>query len=88
MSDDFTNRKIDFGNTIIEAFILGTPVVATDVGGVSDLVVSGENGWLVDNNQNSITKMLKYIMDNPDEVDKMKVKVKTYSYDSRIHGIS
>ncbi len=33
--------------TLIEAMASGCPVVATDVGGVSDLVTHGENGYLV-----------------------------------------
>lgn len=42
----------DAGNTegmptvISEAFVSGTPVIASDVGGVSDVVVNGQNGYL------------------------------------------
>ncbi len=32
---------------LIEAMAAGTPVLATDVGGVADLVAHGETGWLV-----------------------------------------
>jgi glycosyltransferase involved in cell wall biosynthesis len=35
-----------FGRVIIEAMSQGTPVVATDAGGVPDIIVSGENGLL------------------------------------------
>ena len=35
-------------NVILEAMSVGVPVVATDVGGVSELVIPGETGWLVD----------------------------------------
>jgi glycosyltransferase involved in cell wall biosynthesis len=33
--------------SLIEAMAAGVPVVSTDVGGVGDLVVHGETGWLV-----------------------------------------
>ena len=33
--------------SIIEAMLIGTPVVATDVGGVSELVIDGQTGFLV-----------------------------------------
>jgi glycosyltransferase involved in cell wall biosynthesis len=32
---------------LLEAMALGTPVVATDVGGTSDAVVAGHTGWLI-----------------------------------------
>jgi len=34
-------------NVVLEAFAVRTPVVATDVGGVKELVIPGETGWLV-----------------------------------------
>jgi glycosyltransferase involved in cell wall biosynthesis len=34
-------------NVVLEALALKTPVVATDVGGVGELVIHGQTGWLV-----------------------------------------
>jgi glycosyltransferase involved in cell wall biosynthesis len=34
-------------NVLLEAFAYGTPVVATAVGGVPDMIASGRSGWLV-----------------------------------------
>lgn len=36
-----------FGNTILEAFSVGRPVIGTRVGGIPDLVVDGVTGLLV-----------------------------------------
>lgn len=37
----------NFPHTVVEALAVGTPVVATDVGGVGEVVRDGENGLLV-----------------------------------------
>jgi glycosyltransferase involved in cell wall biosynthesis len=37
----------NFPHTVVEALAAGTPVIATDVGGVGEVVVDGENGLLV-----------------------------------------
>jgi glycosyltransferase involved in cell wall biosynthesis len=44
------SREEGFGMTVTEAMAAGTPVVATDVGGIPRLVDEGEQGYVVDPN--------------------------------------
>lgn len=69
-------------NTIFESLILGTPVIATDVGGVSTQVKNGFNGWLVQNDEESIYNGLEYILCHPEEITLMKENLKEYKYDN------
>jgi glycosyltransferase involved in cell wall biosynthesis len=48
-SDVFVLASLNEGlsQAMLEAMALGTPVVATDVGGTADAVVPGRTGWLV-----------------------------------------
>ncbi len=41
-----TSRQEAFGQTALEALACGTPVVAFDIGGLPDMVIHRENGWL------------------------------------------
>lgn len=42
------SRQEPFGLVLIEAMSSGTPVLATRVGGVPEIVSDKENGWLVE----------------------------------------
>jgi glycosyltransferase involved in cell wall biosynthesis len=37
----------NFPNVILEAFSLGVPVIATDVGGIGEIISDGVNGWII-----------------------------------------
>lgn len=67
-------------NTIYEAMILGLPVIATNVGGIASQIINGENGWLVDNDDESIYRGLKHIFENPHEIAKYKDNLRGYCY--------
>jgi len=40
-----SKKPESFGRSVAEALALGTPVVATNHGGVLDIIVEGENGF-------------------------------------------
>lgn len=70
-------------NTIYEALILGKPVVATNVGGIKTQIIENKTGWLAENNDNDIYRLLKYLLNNRDKVDEVKENVKNYEYDNK-----
>jgi hypothetical protein len=42
------SREEPFGLVLVEAMSSGTPVLATRVGGIPEIVSDSKNGWLVD----------------------------------------
>ncbi len=52
--------------TIIEAMSLGKPVVASNVGGISEIVINDENGYTVDNSVEAFCSKICYILKNED----------------------
>lgn len=47
---------------IIEAMSLGKPIVASNVGGVSEIVRNGENGYALDNDSELFVQKIEYIL--------------------------
>ena len=53
---------------LMEALALGRPVVATYVAGIPELVVEGENGWLVPaSSVEDLARALRAVLSTPDE---------------------
>jgi glycosyltransferase involved in cell wall biosynthesis len=53
-------------STIFEAMSCGTPVLATSVGAITDVITDGQTGFLIDSNNSEILgKKLVYLMNNP-----------------------
>lgn len=50
--------------TIIEAMSYGKPVVASDVGGISEIVRDGENGFLVENSTEAFVEKISLILND------------------------
>ena len=49
---------------IIEAMSYGKPVVVSNVGGISEIVVNDENGYVVDNDPKQFAEKIEYILEN------------------------
>lgn len=51
--------------SIIEAMSYGKPVVASNVGGIKEIVKDGENGFTLTNNAELFAERIEYILTNP-----------------------
>lgn len=59
---------------IIEAMSFGKPVVASDVGGVSEIVRNDQNGYTLKNNAKEFADKIEYILCNKDVYDRFSHK--------------
>lgn len=72
--------------TILEAMACGIPVIASDIGGIPDVVKSWENGLLVPPmNSNALADAIIYLLENEEVRKKMgedgRKKVESYSWE-------
>lgn len=68
-------------NTIYESLILGVPVLATNVGGISEQIIGGKTGWITENNEENIYNSIKHILEHQEEINMFKNNLKEYVYD-------
>jgi glycosyltransferase involved in cell wall biosynthesis len=60
------SRFEGFGLTALEAMALGRPVIATTAGGLPEVIVHGETGWLVPpQDPGQLARAIAYLSDNP-----------------------
>ncbi len=76
-------------NVILEAMALGLPVIATNVGGVPEMIQNKENGFLVKpNDSEALTKAIEFLVNSePDRKkisDKAARSVKKYSIENMV----
>ena len=64
--------KEGFAITVSEALWKGTPVVTSNVGGISSQVIHGKNGYLLEpKDYNGFAEKISYLIKNPDVAKKM-----------------
>ena len=69
-------------NVIYESFMCHTPVFSTDVGAIADQISSGENGWLVKDDEESIFAELKRLISTPTQIYEARHRLGSYNYDN------
>ena len=63
--------------SIIETMEIGKPVIGSKIGGISELIQDGENGFLYKyNDVNSLADKMQQLFDNPNLVRKFSQKSK------------
>jgi glycosyltransferase involved in cell wall biosynthesis len=62
----------NFPHAVVESFTVGTPVVATAVGGVPEIIQPGENGFLVDHGDTAaLARSLAAVLGDPADRDRL-----------------
>lgn len=75
-----------FPGVIIDAYIAGLPVIASDWNLNRDVVKEGETGWIIPTHDvDALISKMKYVIDNPEEVRKYSENNKNLAmtFDSR-----
>ena len=69
-------------NAIFESLILGTPVIATDVGCASEQIEDGKTGRVVGYDEDKIVEALAEVMHNPETVVRWRRNLSGYKYEN------
>ena len=73
---------------IIEAMSVGLPIVASNIKGHNDLVISNENGFLYEyNNTDEFCTCIKNLYENKELYSKMSIKSKSFSQKYSIDNV-
>ncbi len=71
-----------FATVINESLIAGTPVLTTRVSGTEEQITDPLYGWIVDNDEKSLTEGLKRALSSLADLEDMKLYLKNYEYDN------
>ena len=68
--------------TVLEALILGKPVVSTDNGGAGELLTDGKNGRLCPIDADAIAQTIHSLLAKPDELSQLRKNIETTDMDA------
>lgn len=71
-------------NVVYESFQVGTPVFATSVGGVPEQIKDGYNGWLVEDDEETICSRLRQVLQDYAEIERLHQNLADYTYDNNV----
>ncbi len=76
------SRSEGFPNVVGEAMACGTPVVASDVGGIRELVVDGHTGWLFEPGDDAgLLQALNRVLNRPEQAAEMRLNARKAAED-------
>lgn len=75
-----SSREESFGLSMVEALILGVPVLATETSATSDIIQDRYNGVIVPNNEEALYHGLKEIISKPKLLEELKENAQKYDY--------
>ena len=75
-------------NTIIESLMCGTPVIGFPVGGISEMIQDGENGYLTEEvSVNSLENTIEKFLKNSGSFDQIKIRENAIKkYDQKVQS--
>ena len=73
-------RVEPFGLVMVEALILGVPVLAVETSATSVIIDNGKNGVITDNSTDGLYSGLKEILQNKNKINELKSNAKKYDY--------
>ena len=66
-----------FPMVILEAYAVGLPVIASELGGMSSIIVSGSTGrFFQPGNAEDLVQQIEWVLENPQELRKMRLKAR------------
>lgn len=74
--------------SIIEAMGTGLPIIASNVGGISDMIINGQQGILIDPNTNELTEALLRLIDDFDLRKEIGINAKKMSIEFSVQTMS
>ena len=74
------SRYEPFGLVVLEAMVLGTPVISTEVASIREIM--NENyGTITENSKEGLIKAIAEVIKNPNYLNKYRENLKKYNYD-------
>ena len=73
----FPSYREGFPNAVMQALAMEVPVIASDINGCNELIVHGENGWLVRSKDTKALELqLQSVIDAPGMLETLKANTR------------